>query len=119
MQSRRLTSVLLLLLTTNVLAAQDRRGADAALTLEEAISLAASNNPTFLRSKNAERLADAQVRTSYGALLPTSGLNFGANYQQGGSNVVQGTEIKGTDTYTTSYSVGLNYGIGLASLVSP
>src|SRR5678809_1593851 len=63
------------------------------LTLDEAVQIAAQNNPGFLRTYNLQRTADAQVRSSMGALLPTSGASFSANYQQGGSNVVQGLSL--------------------------
>ncbi len=91
----------------------------ASLTLDEAVQLAAQNNPGFLRTYNLQRSADAQVRATMGALLPTSGANFSANYQQGGSNVVQGTEIKGPDTYSTSYNFSLNYFVSLGTLAAP
>lgn len=89
------------------------------LSLEEAFQIAAQNNPTFLRTSNLERTADAQVRSAWGALMPTSGASFSANYQQGGSNVVQGTEIKGPDTYSTSYNFSLNYFLNLGTLAAP
>jgi len=89
------------------------------LTLDEAVQLATQNNPTYLRTYNLQRSADAQVRASIGQLLPTSGASFGANYQQGGSNVVQGTEIKGPDTYSTSYNFSVNYFLNLGTLAAP
>jgi outer membrane protein len=89
------------------------------LTVDEAVQIASQNNPGFLRTSNLQRTADAQVRASMGALLPTTGASFSANYQQGGSNVVQGTEIKGPDTYSTSYNFSLNYNLGLGTLAAP
>ena len=89
------------------------------LTLDEAVQIAAQNNPAFLRTYNLQRNADAQVRASMGALLPTSGASFSANYQQGGSNVVQGTEIKGPDTYSTGYNFSVNYFVSLGTLAAP
>ncbi|HVE36218.1 MAG TPA: TolC family protein [Gemmatimonadaceae bacterium] len=89
------------------------------LTLDEAVQIATQNNPGYLRTYNLQRSADAQVRSTMGALLPTSGASFGANYQQGGSNVVQGTEIKGPDTYSTSYNFSLNYFLSLGTLAAP
>ena len=89
------------------------------LTLDEAVQIAAQNNPGFLRTYNLQRTADAQVRSSMGALLPTSGASFSANYQQGGSNVVQGTEIKGPDTYSTGYNFSVNYFINMGTLAAP
>src|SRR5439155_23003249 len=44
---------------------------------------------------------------------------FGAGFQQGGSNVVQGIEIKAADTYTTNYSVSVNYSLSAGALFTP
>src|ERR1051326_6873126 len=99
--------------------AQAPRATRATLTLDEAIALARENNPAFRRTENTLRAAEAQVRSTYGFLLPTSSASFGANYQQGGSQVIQGVELKAPDTYTTTYNVSLNYQLSAGSLFAP
>lgn len=89
------------------------------LSLSDAIALARDRNPAFLRTKNTLRTADAQVRAVRGALFPTSQAIFGANYQQGGSAVVQGIEFKAPDTYSTNYTVSLGYQLGAAAFFAP
>jgi outer membrane protein len=89
------------------------------LSLSDAMSLARDNNPAFLKTKNTLRAADAQVRLTRGSLLPTSQALFGANYQQGGSTVIQGVEIKAPDTYSTTYTVSLGYNIGAGAFFAP
>lgn len=89
------------------------------LTIDDAYRLAVANNTAYLKTANTLRASTMQVRTALGGLLPTTGASFSANYQQGGTNIVQGTELKGQDTYTTSYSVNLNYGLGLGSVFAP
>ena len=53
----------------------------APLTLDDAISQARRNNPTFLQQSNARRTADASVRSARGALLPSADASFGSRYQ--------------------------------------
>ena len=89
------------------------------LTVEEAIQTALANNPAYRRIQNTLRSSDAQVRSAYGALLPTSNASFGASFNQGGSNIVQGVEIKGADLYSTNFNFGLGYFINGAALYAP
>ena len=113
-------SFLFALLVAPTLAAQPRSPAPrTTLTLDEAIQLARDNNPAYRRIENTLRTADAQVRSAYGALLPTSQANFGGNYQQGGSTVIQGIEFKAHDTYSTSYQVSLSYSLSAGALFAP
>lgn len=86
------------------------------LTLDEAIATAQRNNPGFLQVKNNVRNADAQVRTAFGALLPSAGGNFRTSYQQGGTQYVQGVALNGasSDSYNGGYSIGINYNINAA-----
>jgi len=52
-------------------------------------------------------------------LLPSSNASFGASFNQGGSNIVQGVEIKGADLYSTNFNFSLNYFINGAALYAP
>lgn len=83
-----------------------------ALSLDEAITIARRNNPSFLQTANGRRNADAQVRTAYGTLLPSSNASFSSRYQQGGQQVFNGLSfINSSDVLASSYSLGLNYSI--------
>jgi outer membrane protein len=64
-----------------------------ALTLDEAISLARRNNPTYQTSLNERRRAAAAVRSAYGALAPQLSSNFYTQYRQGGQQLFAGTSI--------------------------
>jgi outer membrane protein len=82
------------------------------LTLDDAIMTAQRNNPLFQNVKNQLRSSNAQLRTAYGALLPSSNANFRTGYQQGGQQYFQGVALPGSsDNYNSSYSIGLNYQI--------
>ena len=91
------------------------------MSIEDAITIAQRNNPTFLQTQTAIRSADAQVRSAYGALLPTSSAGFRTSYQQSGTQIVQGVPLDGVsaDTYNSSYSIGLNYNITAAAAYVP
>ena len=92
----------------------------ATLSLEEAIKLARQNNPAFLQTTNLRKTADAQVRTAYGALLPSSNASFYTGYQQGGDIFVSGGSIAvGSDQLQSQYSLNVNYRINAGTLVQP
>jgi len=92
----------------------------APLTLDDAISQARRNNPTFLQQSNARRTADASVRSARGALLPSADASFGSRYQQGGQQVFNGLSFtNSSDAVQSSYGLNLNYRLSSASFVNP
>ena len=92
----------------------------APLTLDEAITLARRNNPTFLSIANNRRTADAAVRSARGAFLPSADASFGSRYQQGGTQVFNGLNFSNSSaTLQSSYSLNLNYRINSATFVLP
>lgn len=83
-----------------------------ALSLEEAITTARRNNPSYLQTANSRRNADAQVHTAYGTLLPSSEASFSSRYQQGGQQVFNGLSfVNSSDVLASSYSLGLSYSV--------
>jgi outer membrane protein len=92
----------------------------APLTLDEAISLARRNNPTFLSIANNRRTADAAIRSARGAFLPSADASFGARYQQGGTQVFNGLNFSNSSaTRQSNYSLNLGYRINSATFVQP
>ena len=92
----------------------------APLTLDEAITLARRNNPTFLSIANNRRTADAAVRSARGAFLPSADASFGSRYQQGGTQVFNGLNFSNSSaTLQSSYSLNLNYRLNSATFVQP
>jgi outer membrane protein len=90
------------------------------LTLVQAIETAHRNNPNFLTTENNLRNSVAQVRESYAALLPSASTSFSTNYQQGGTQLVQGIAIGGSgDTYQSSYRLNLSYNINGSVAFAP
>ena len=91
------------------------------LSLDDAITTAHRNNPTFLQIENNLRTSESQVRQAYAALLPSSNASFTTRYQQGGTQFVQGIALGGSsaDSRQSSYSLGLNYSINGAVAFAP
>ncbi len=82
------------------------------LTLDDAITIARRNNPGYLQTTESRRVAEAQVRSAYGLLLPSSRASFSSGYQQGGQQVFNGLSFQNSsDVLTSSYFLGLNYTI--------
>ena len=106
-----------------VVRAQDVAAAPASgapLTLDDAISLARRNNPTFLSIANNRRTADAAIRSARGAFLPSADASFGSRYQQGGTQVFNGLNFSNSSaTLQSSYSLNFNYRINSATFVQP
>lgn len=90
------------------------------LTLDEAIQLARRNNPTFLQTVNARRAADAQVRTSYGNLLPGIDAQLSGRYQQSGQQFVQGVGLRNeSDIMQGNYFIGASYALNSDIILAP
>jgi outer membrane protein len=108
------------LLALALLAQTAQAQAKATLTLDEAIALARRNNPTFRQTVNARRSADAQLRSSYAALLPRVDANLSGRYQQTGQQFVQGIALNNqSDIMQSSYSLGVNYTLNSDVLTAP
>jgi len=120
MRSTRIAA--LLALSANVAFAQGTPSTPATttLTLDQAIQTALRNNPQYLTTSNTVRTQEAAVHSAYGGLLPSSSLNFGSSYRQGGSINVQGIQLAASgDQLQSNYSLGLNYNLSGASIFAP
>ena len=90
------------------------------LTLDEAISLARQNSPAYLQALNAQRTADADVRSAYGLLLPNSGASFATRFQQGGQQFFNGVALSNnSNSVSSAYNIGISYTVNAASLMGP
>ncbi len=117
---RPLTVVALIAFTGRLAAAQGSSVIGRTLTLDDAITIARQNNPTYLQALDAERNADATVRSAYGSLLPTSSASFSTRFQQGGQQFFNGVALSnGSNSLSSSYNVGVNYNISAALLLGP
>jgi outer membrane protein len=117
---RVLTLVALLGATGQFAVAQGPTTIGKTLTLDEAITIARQNNPVYLQTVNTRRAADADVRTAYGALLPTSSASFSTRFQQGGNQFFNGVALSNnSNSVSSQYNLGINYSLNAASLMSP
>ncbi|MBI4540454.1 MAG: TolC family protein [Gemmatimonadetes bacterium] len=97
----------------------------AGLSLEDAIALAKRHNPTFQAHKNDEGVADWNVRSAYGALLPGAALNSALQYQGSGEqrfgSLSTGDFGFGSlpSYYLSWYSAGLNLDVSGTKLFAP
>ena len=116
---RLLLSAASLGLAAQVALAQGASSSGATLSLDDAIAMAKRNNPGYLTQVNARRTADAQLRATYGGLLPSANVSFNSGYQQGGTQFIQGIPFTSSDVLTSSYSLGISYLINVAALAAP
>jgi outer membrane protein len=89
------------------------------LTLDEAIAIARRNNPTFLQVANDRRAAEARVRASDAALLPSLTSSFTADYQKAGTQFFQGAQLgASSDVLSSRYNLGVNYSLNGATFLN-
>src|SRR5690349_13260349 len=94
--------------------------AQSTLSLDDAITLARRNNPTYLQIANSKRSADANVRRTYAQLLPSLSAQMSGSYTETGQQFVQGVALNnGSDIVNSSYRIGLNYTVNSAVLFAP
>jgi outer membrane protein len=92
------------------------------MTLEEAISLARQNNPTYRQTANDESLADWNVRQAYGNFIPSLSLNSSMSYTASGTprfGIFSGAELglsRSPAYYSSSYSISMNLGLSGATI---
>jgi outer membrane protein len=119
---RLLRSVALLTLFVPPVAASqtpDTARGSTTLTLDEALAIARRNNPTFLQIANNRRDADALVRASDAALLPSVTSSFTTEFSQGGTQVFQGSQLGANSSYVASgYNLGLRYDLNGATFLN-
>lgn len=92
------------------------------LSLEQAVELARTNNPTLLQQQNDLLPARAAVRAAYGdLLLPTANASAGLGYTAAGERRFGTVAIAQQQPaiYSSSYNLGLQYDISGTELLQP
>ena len=95
------------------------------LSLDEAVALARRHNPAFLATANDVEVADWEVRSAWGQLLPSAsaggGLSWqGAGEQRFGSLTAEELGFRDQPSfYFSSYNLGLQYRLDGATLFAP
>lgn len=109
-------------LAVTPLAAQTPAGIPpgAALSLEDALSIARRNSPAYLQAIEGRRRASANVRSAYGALLPQITSQFVSGWREGRQQFFGGIALGATgDILTSQYDVSANLTLSQASFVAP
>jgi len=97
----------------------------ATLTLEEAIEIARQNNPSLQQTRNDEAVADWDVRSAYGQLVPSATVGGGVSWQGSGEQrfgtlTFDQLGFSGQPSYWSSnYNLSLNYSIDGQTLLAP
>ena len=90
------------------------------LTLEEAVSLARRNNPTYLQVVNAQRRAGAQLLSARGAYLPSVDANFSSQYREGRPQFFNGVAFgASSDVLSSSYSLSARHQLSASTFITP
>lgn len=100
-------ALLLMALYANALLGQE---APFQLTLEDAISLAKGNNPTFLSTQNDQSAANWQVREAYAQFLPSVNTSMFGTWQEAGAQRF-GTIVFEGSTNMLYSGYGINLGM--------
>ena len=82
------------------------------ITLSDAILMAQRNAPSAVQARGSIRTANATVKQSYAAFLPSINLSAGSQRQQGDRFDTQGNLVPFTGN-PTNYSTGLNTSLQL------
>lgn len=95
------------------------------LTLEQVLDIAHRNNPNLQATRNDETLADWEVRSAYGALLPSATTSAGLSWQGAGEQVfgsltAEQLGFANQPSFAFSnYSLNLGYQIDGRTLMAP
>ena len=96
------------------------------LSLEEALELARQNNPGYLAARNDVDVADWDVRSAYGAWIPSASVSGNLGWQGQGEPVLAGPlsasqfGLSGLpDYYSSSYFAGVNWSLNGQTLLAP
>ncbi len=95
------------------------------LSLERALDIARSNNPTYLQARNDRELADWDVRQAYGQLLPTASASSSVTWQGAGEQTFGSLTLQDLgfgnlpSYYLSSYGVSLGLSLDWSTLRGP
>jgi outer membrane protein len=101
-------------------AAPGRPAPAVAFTIEQAVALAARNNPQHLSTIDRRGVAIWQLRSGYGAFLPTVTAEFGSQYREGLQQLIAGQRFGApSDQISSSYDIGVRAQYNAATLLTP
>ena len=92
--------------------------APATLSLDDALTLARRNNPSFRAQANDEAVAEWNVRSTYGSALPWANASTGMSWRAGGTRRIENIDLglKQPDQMTSGYSLSVGLSLSGATL---
>lgn len=97
----------------------------ARLSLQDAISIARSDNPTYLQAANDRDLSDWDVRQAWGQLLPGATASTGAAWQGPGNQQFGAITLSQLgfghlpSYYMSSYNLSIDYSLSWSKILGP
>lgn len=122
---RRMSAPVLLVLAAAALLSLPAVGlaqqpAPAELSMDQAIRIARENNPLYLQQTNDIGVARSQVRAAYGDLVPSLSVSNSYGYTASGEARYGSVEFGDQpESYSSSYSVGMNLQLNGSTLLQP
>ena len=99
----------LLLLAAATIASAQEPAPRTTLALTEALEIARRNNPVYLQSITGQTRARTNLRSAYGALLPSADANVSGNYREGRPQFFGGVAFGATnDIVSSSWGLSAN-----------
>lgn len=90
------------------------------LTVEQAIVLAEQNNPQHLSAVDRKGVASWQLRSAYGAFIPTVSAEFASQYREGLQQLIAGQRFgAASDQISSTYDIGVTAQYSAATLLAP
>lgn len=117
---RRLSLFALALVSASQLAAGQAAPAVTSLSLEQAIQIAQQNSPQYLTAVDTRDVASSQLRSAYGAFLPSVTAQFGAQYREGLQQLIAGQRFgAASDQISSTYDIGVQAQYNAATALAP
>ena len=92
----------------------------ATLSVEQAVALARRFNPQHLSTVNNRAVAGSELRSAYGAFLPSVTAEFGSQFREGRAQIFAGERVgAASDQIASDYSIGVQAQYGVATVVTP
>lgn len=120
MSSRLVRSLLLVCVAVGVPSVEAYAQTPTQLSLQEALTLARQNSPSYRQTLNDEGPAAASVRAAYGALFPTVNGSSGASYSRAGRQTIANQVFsQGSPTISSNYNLSASWSLSKRSLLGP
>jgi outer membrane protein len=117
---RRLPLAVLVLACAPWLATAQATPTVISLSLDQAIQTAQQNNPQYLTAVDTRDVAGSQLRSAYGAFLPSVSAQFGSQYREGLQQLIAGQRFgAASDQISSTYDITVQAQYNAAGAIAP